>query len=69
MPVYVATQHRELSALWSPIIIATIGVILGTLVGARVLRRIPEVWFHRVLAVVLAILGVTMVMRGLGFTS
>jgi len=63
MPVYLATQYRELSAVWSWILIATIGVTLGTVLGSRVLAKIPEIWFHRVLAGVLAILGSAMVIR------
>jgi uncharacterized protein len=65
MPVYVATQYRELSALWLPILVAIAGVVLGTVLGSRLLARIPDIWFHRVLAVVLAALGITMVARGL----
>jgi uncharacterized protein len=64
MPVYLATQSREMSTMWIAIAIATAGVVLGTLVGSRVLARIPDVWFHRVLAIVLAGLGIAMVMRG-----
>jgi uncharacterized membrane protein YfcA len=51
--------------MWLPILIATIGVTLGTLLGSRVLARIPEVWFHRVLAGVLVALGISMLVRGL----
>ena len=65
MPVYLATQYRELAAMWDLIAIATLGVVIGTLLGSRVLTRIPDVWFHRVLAVVLASLGVSMLIRGL----
>jgi uncharacterized membrane protein YfcA len=65
MPVYVATQYRELSALWLPILVAIAGVVLGTVLGSRALARIPDIWFHRVLAVVLAALGITMVARGI----
>jgi uncharacterized membrane protein YfcA len=63
MPVYLASQHRQLSTLWVPIATATVGVVLGTLLGSRVLSRIPDVWFHRVLAAVLAGLGTAMVIR------
>jgi uncharacterized membrane protein YfcA len=65
MPVYLATQHGALSSMWLPILIATIGVTLGTVLGSRVLARIPEIWFHRVLAAVLAALGIAMLVRGL----
>ena len=39
------------------------GVVAGTIVGSRALGRIPEVWFRRVLALVLAVLGVAMLFR------
>lgn len=64
MPVYLATQHRELLAAWFPIALATVGVTVGTIIGGRLLAGTPDVWFRRVLAVVLAILGATMVVRG-----
>jgi uncharacterized membrane protein YfcA len=64
MPVYLATQQQELRTMWLAIAIATGGVVLGTLVGSRALVRIPDLWFRRVLAFVLAGLGAAMVMRG-----
>jgi uncharacterized membrane protein YfcA len=64
LPVYLATQYRELAAAWIVIAVATGGVILGTLLGSRVLARIPDIWFHRVLALVLSGLGFTMLVRG-----
>jgi uncharacterized membrane protein YfcA len=48
------------------IAVATFGVVLGTLAGGRALARIPEGWFRRVLAVVLAGLGTAMVVRSFG---
>src|SRR5687768_1785643 len=65
MPVYLASQHQEMSAMWPSILIATVGVVTGTILGSRVLQRIPEVWFRRVLAVILAALGATMVWRAI----
>ena len=65
MPVYVFTQHAQLSELWRPIAVATVGVTLGTVVGSHALSRLPESWFRRVLALVLASLGTAMLIRGL----
>ena len=65
VPVYLAHQHAEMAALWLWMLIASIGVIAGTVLGSKVLVRVPEVWFRRVLAVVLAVLGVAMLARGL----
>jgi uncharacterized membrane protein YfcA len=64
MPVYVATQYREISAMWFSILLAAVGVTSGTLLGSRLLARIPEIWFRRVLAAVLATLGAAMLIRG-----
>jgi uncharacterized membrane protein YfcA len=64
-PVYLATQHQELFGVWPWIASATLGVVVGTVVGSGALRWIPDVWFHRVLAAVLALLGGTMLYRGL----
>jgi uncharacterized membrane protein YfcA len=65
MPVYLATQHRELAAMSVTIALATGGIVLGTLLGSRVLARLPDIWFHRVLGLVLATLGTAMLLRGI----
>jgi uncharacterized protein len=64
LPVYIVTQHEQLLGLWRWIAVATLGVIGGTVLGSQTLRRIPEVWFRRVLALVLAVLGAAMLIRG-----
>ena len=63
LPVYLARQHSEIVALYQWVLIATVGVIAGTLIGSHTLNRVPESWFRRILAVVLAVLGVAMLMR------
>jgi len=65
MPVYLATQHAELAPLWPWMALATPGVTAGTVIGSRALVRIPEIWFRRVLALVLAVLGSAMLARAL----
>jgi uncharacterized protein len=65
MPVYLATQHEEMARVWVSIALATIGVAAGTLVGSRILGRIPEMWFRRVLALVLACLGCALIVTAL----
>jgi uncharacterized protein len=68
LPVYLATQRDDLSSLSPLIAIATVGVVGGTVLGSRALQRVPELWFRRVLALILAILGTVMLMRGLGLS-
>jgi uncharacterized membrane protein YfcA len=63
MPVYLAMRADELAELRRWIALALVGVIAGTLLGNRALSRIPEQWFRRVLAVVLALLGLAMIWR------
>jgi uncharacterized membrane protein YfcA len=65
LPIYL---YREGASLWDlrlEIIVATIGVVIGTLVGAKTLRRIPERIFRRVVAVVLAVLGFWLLSRAI----
>jgi uncharacterized protein len=63
MPVYLLTEGDALRGLCGPIAVAIAGVIVGTLVGGRVLSRVPEHRFRLVVAVVLAALGATMLLR------
>jgi uncharacterized membrane protein YfcA len=63
VPVYLVNQGEDLSRLLPWIALAVLGVVVGTLIGSRVLGRIPEAWFRRVLGVVLAFLGVAMLAR------
>ena len=63
VPIYLYMQHEQMRVLLLWIVLATGGVIVGTLVGSHTLGRIPEVWFRRVLALTLAVLGVVMLIR------
>jgi uncharacterized membrane protein YfcA len=64
MPVYLATEWRGLQPLWPLIAIASIGVVVGTLVGRRVLNWIPESAFRHLVSVLLFALGVWMIVHG-----
>jgi uncharacterized membrane protein YfcA len=66
MPVYLMTTRQEVRAIWPMVVVATIGVVVGTVAGHTLLVRLPEVLFRRVVAVVLAILGAAMVRAGAG---
>lgn len=46
--------------------VATIGVVLGTILGGRLLVRIPERRFRRMVAVVVGLLGAYMLFRAAG---
>ncbi len=60
MPVYAATQWREVIIAWPLLALATAGVVAGTLLGQPVLRRIPGQAFRAVVALIILALGVWM---------
>ena len=63
MPVYFATEASALAAIWPLIAIATVGALIGTLAGVKLLGAIPERVFRRIVAVLLLALGGYMVVR------
>jgi uncharacterized membrane protein YfcA len=60
VPVYLMAQGAEMIERWPAVTAAAAGVVFGTVLGHRILRAIPEALFRRVLAVLLAALGVVM---------
>ena len=65
LPIYVAREGEMLWELRVPIAIATAAVVVGTLAGAKTLRRIPEPIFRRIVAIVLLVLGVWLLTRAI----
>jgi uncharacterized membrane protein YfcA len=65
MPVYLATQGREVAALWPLLSVASCGVVIGTAVGTRILPRLRTTIFRRSVAILLAALGATMLVAAL----
>lgn len=63
MPVYVATQWRELQAIAVPIGVMTAGVLIGTIAGIRLLHKVPEAWFMRVVSALLIGLSVWLLLK------
>lgn len=60
LPVYLGTQWEAILQAWPLISIATLGVVAGTALGTRVLGRLPQRHFRRVIALCLAALGIYM---------
>ena len=58
MPVYFMTESTEIHRAWPPMVAAIVGVVVGTLAGERVLRKIPEGAFRRIVAGILVSIGV-----------
>ena len=60
MPVYAVVQGKEVMGIWPVLLLAIIGVVLGTLAGERVLRKIPEPLFRRIVSLIILTLGVAL---------
>jgi uncharacterized protein len=64
LPVYLATQWEDIVGVWQQVAIATAGVVVGTALGARLLERVPQRLFRRIVACLLLALGVYMMLAG-----
>jgi len=63
MPVYVMTEHARLMALGPLMAVASIGAVVGTFIGARLLKTIPPHKFRTIVGVLVLALGVYMFVR------
>jgi uncharacterized protein len=57
-PVYLASAGPALARLWMPIGIATIGVLVGTMLGERILLGLPVRRFGQVVGIAIGALGI-----------
>jgi len=64
MPVYFTAYRSEIFENWPWVATMTAGVIVGTLIGMKVLRRIPEDRFMTVVSVLLVVLGIWLLVKG-----
>jgi uncharacterized membrane protein YfcA len=64
VPVYLWYMGEPIREVGAWVALATAGVLAGTLLGHRLLVRIPERWFRRTVAVILALLGAAMLGQG-----
>jgi uncharacterized membrane protein YfcA len=65
LPVYLVTQGRDIREASVTVVVAVVGVLVGTFAGVPVLRRIPDAAYKRLVGVLLLALGVFMLVRGL----
>jgi uncharacterized membrane protein YfcA len=63
VPVYLVTQWSAIWEHWLQVVIALVGVLLGTLVGAGLLRRIPEHIFRRLVGLLVLAIGLYMLVH------
>lgn len=64
LPVYLATESGQIFAQWPRIGVGTLGVVLGTLLGIRFLRKIPEHAFRLALGALVFALGIYLTIKG-----
>jgi len=57
MPVYFLAEGQRILALWPAVSIATVGVLVGTLGGEKVLRRVPDRLFRLLVSLLILVLG------------
>jgi uncharacterized membrane protein YfcA len=62
-PIYLWSAGDALAAIWAPIAVATAGVLVGTLVGERLLLGLPPARFGQLVACAIGILGVWFLLR------
>jgi len=63
MPVYLFLARSQILSLSAPITIATAGVLIGTLLGERVLFGLSPERFRRVIGLLIGALGIWLLLR------
>lgn len=63
MPVYAAFEWRSLLDLWQFAMVATLGVVIGTLSGKWMLQRIPQDTFRAIVSGIILALGIWMLLH------
>jgi uncharacterized protein len=58
LPVYLAVQWSQIASIWQYILIMTVGVIIGTLGGKKILEKLPEVVFKKTVSAIILLVGI-----------
>jgi uncharacterized protein len=66
MPVYMVSEGHRLPDLRAAILIALAATVAGTILGERILARIPPRIFRKVVALLVLVLGIYMFSRAAG---
>lgn len=64
MPVYVVAERGQVAAIWPLVLLATVGVVAGTLAGGRLLARVSQRRFRQVVGAIILLLGIATLIRG-----
>lgn len=63
MPVYLVKQWNDISQLWPLILLGILGGVIGTLMGTKLLKKIPENIFKKTIAIIIFLLGLSMLFK------
>jgi uncharacterized protein len=66
MPVYLAVQREQVAAIWPLVLLATVGVVGGTLAGERLLERVSAVRFKQIVGTIILLLGIVTLLGARG---
>ena len=64
VPVYLAVQWSQVVAIWPYITIMTIGVVIGTLGGKKILEKLPENIFKKTVSAIILVIGILVLIEG-----
>jgi uncharacterized membrane protein YfcA len=65
MPVYFVVEREGILRAWTILLLAIAGVLLGTFWGVKLLRKIPQQLFPKLLSCLVLALGIYMVVHGI----
>jgi uncharacterized membrane protein YfcA len=63
VPVYFSVQWTQIASIWLYILIAALGVLIGTIGGKRILEKIPERIFKKTVASIILLVGILVLIR------
>jgi uncharacterized protein len=64
IPVYLAVQWHDLISIWHFIVVASVGVVVGTLLGKKILQRLSQTVFTKTIGIILICIGGLVLMGG-----
>ena len=64
-PVYIWQSGSRLAEFWMPLLLATAGVLAGTLAGERILLGLAPARFRKIVAAIIGAIGMLMLARAL----
>jgi uncharacterized membrane protein YfcA len=63
VPVYLTVEREAIATIGPLLLLATVGVLAGTVLGRWLLRRVPQHLFRRVVGATVLLLGVVTLLR------